>query len=75
MSTARRWFLVGPAGEESPSGSASGVDKEYLNEAFAAGGAWLVGRTMHDLVDGWGEDPGFGVPVFVVTNRPRARRT
>ena len=25
---------------------------------------------MHDVVDGWGEDPGFGVPVFVVTHRP-----
>ncbi len=37
---------------------------------FAAGGAWLVGRKMHDVVDGWGDDPGFGVPVFVVTHRP-----
>jgi dihydrofolate reductase len=26
---------------------------------------------MHDVVDGWGDDPGFGVPVFVVTHRPR----
>jgi len=34
------------------------------------GGAWIVGRTMHDLADGWGDDPGFGVPVFVVTHRP-----
>jgi dihydrofolate reductase len=25
---------------------------------------------MHDVVDGWGDDPGFGVPVFVVTHRP-----
>ena len=24
---------------------------------------------MHDVVDGWGADPGFGVPVFVVTHR------
>ena len=24
---------------------------------------------MHDVVDGWGDDPGFGVPVFVVTHR------
>jgi dihydrofolate reductase len=31
----------------------------------------IVGRTMHDVVDGWGDDPGFGVPVFVVTHRPR----
>ena len=37
---------------------------------FSSGGAWLVGRTMHDVADGWGDDPGFGVPVFVVTHRP-----
>ena len=36
-----------------------------------SGGAWLVGRKMHDVVDGWGDDPGFGVPVFVVTHRPQ----
>ena len=24
---------------------------------------------MHDVVDGWGDDPGFGVPVYVVTHR------
>jgi dihydrofolate reductase len=41
-----------------------------MDEVFSAGGAWIVGRTMHDLVDGWGNDPGFGVPVFVVTHRP-----
>jgi hypothetical protein len=29
----------------------------------------ICGRTMHDLADGWGEDPGFGVTVFVVTHR------
>jgi dihydrofolate reductase len=23
------------------------------------------------VVNGWGDDPGFGVPVFVVTHRPR----
>ena len=51
-------------------GSASAVDQEYLDSVFSSGGAWIVGRTMHDVVDGWGDDPGFGVPVFVVTHRP-----
>ena len=46
------------------------VDKQYIEETFASAGAWLVGRTMHDVVDGWGDDPGFGVPVYVVTHRP-----
>jgi dihydrofolate reductase len=51
-------------------GSASDIDQEYLDDVFSSGGAWLVGRTMHDVADGWGDDPGFGVPVFVVTHRP-----
>jgi dihydrofolate reductase len=29
----------------------------------------ICGRTMHDVVDGWGDNPGFGMPVFVVTHR------
>ena len=51
-------------------GSASEADQEYLDSVFSAGGAWIVGRTMHDVVDGWGDDPGFGTTVFVVTHRP-----
>ena len=40
-----------------------------MGETFSSAGAWIVGRTMHDVVAGWGDDPGFGVPVFVVTHR------
>ena len=47
------------------------VDRAYLDELFSSGGAWIVGRTMHDLAEGWGDAPGFGVPVFVVTHRER----
>ena len=66
------WVFGGPwTYGEDPSGSAEGVDKAYVEEAFASAGAWVVGRTMHDVVDGWGDDPGFGVPVFVVTHRPQ----
>jgi len=65
------WVFGGPwTYDEEARGSASEVDQEYLNETFSSGGAWLVGRTMHDVVDGWGDDPGFGVPVFVLTSRP-----
>jgi dihydrofolate reductase len=65
------WVFGGPwtYGEESL-GSTSDVDQEYLDAVFSSGGAWLVGRTMHDVADGWGDDPGFGVPVYVVTHRP-----
>lgn len=65
------WVFGGPWSYATPpAGSAAGVDKQYLEETFSAAGAWLVGRTMHDVADGWGDDPGFGVPVFVVTHRP-----
>jgi dihydrofolate reductase len=65
------WVFGGPwSYGNPPAGSATGVDKEYLDGTFSTAGAWLVGRTMHDVVDGWGDDPGFGVPVFVVTHRP-----
>src|SRR2546421_11482185 len=63
------WVFGGPWTYAEPRGSAIGVDKDYLDEVFAAGGAWIGGRTMHDVVAGWGDDPGFGVPVFVVTHR------
>ena len=67
------WVFGGPWTYEGGSkGEPDDVDKAYLEDAFSNGGAWLVGRTMHDVVDGWGDDPGFGVPVFVVTRRPHA---
>jgi len=65
------WVFGGPWTYESPRGSPAAVDQDYLDDVFASAGAWIVGRTMHDVVDGWGDDPGFGVPVFVVTHRPR----
>lgn len=67
------WVFGGPWSYDDPSrGSPRGADQEYLERTFASVGAWLVGRTMYDVVDGWGDDPGFGVPVFVVTHRPHA---
>src|SRR5947199_293601 len=72
-----RWIEVAPPGGSTAiaiappmeGGPTAGVDQDYLDEVCASGGAWIVGRTMHDVVDGWGADPGFGVPVFVVTHR------
>ena len=65
------WVFGGPWTYDSgPRGAAAPVDQAYLDDVFSSGGAWIVGRTMYDVVDGWGDDPGFGVPVFVVTHRP-----
>jgi dihydrofolate reductase len=65
------WVFGGPwTYEDDRGGEPDAVDKAYIDGVFSSGGAWLVGRTMHDVADGWGDDPGFGVPVFVVTHRP-----
>ena len=64
------WVFGGPWRYGEEGGSATGADKSYIEETFASGGAFLVGRRMHDVVNGWGDDPGFGVPVFVITHRP-----
>ena len=66
------WMFGDPSEDrESGRGGPAEVDQAYLDELFSSGGAWIVGRTMHDLANGWGDDPGFGVPVFVVTHRDR----
>lgn len=48
-----------------------GVDKQVLDEAFASAGAIVMGRRVFDYTEGWGGEPPFGVPCFVVTHRPR----
>jgi dihydrofolate reductase len=63
------WVFGGPWSYEHPKGTPDPIDEACIGAVFGSGGAWLVGRTMHDVVDGWGDDPGFGVPVFVVTHR------
>ena len=64
-----RWMFGAPSTSDDGPHGPSAVDEEYLGEVFGAAGAWLVGRTMYDLAEGWGDDPGFGVPVFVVSHR------
>lgn len=54
---------------------ASGVDRDVIDEMFSAAGAVIVGRRMYDVVDGWGDDSPFDLPVFVVTSRPHPPRT
>ena len=65
------WVFGGPwSYENEPKGQPEGEDAAYLNEMTARGGAIVVGRTMYEAADHWGEKNPFGMPVFVVTHRP-----
>jgi dihydrofolate reductase len=57
-----------------PHGLAGGKtnrDSEVLDEAFRAAGAVVVGRRMFDNAQGWGDNPPFHMPVFVLTHEAR----
>ncbi len=57
-----------------PHGLAGGEtnnDSEILDEAFNRSGAIICGKRMFDAADGWGDDPPFHKPVFVLTHEDR----
>ncbi len=52
-------------------GGQTNRDAELLDEAFRNTGASIVGRRMFDNAEGWGENPPFDMPVFVLTHQAR----
>ncbi len=52
-------------------GGKANQDSELLEEALGSAGAVVVGRRMFDNAQGWGDNPPFHVPVFVVTHETR----
>ena len=54
-------------------GGEGGPDSDLLDEATTRSGAVIVGRRMFDLARGWGDDPPFRKPVFVLTHRAGER--
>lgn len=61
-------------------GGAANRDAEILEESLANTGAMIMGRKMFGGGEGpwdeswegwWGDEPPFGVPVFVLTHHPR----
>ncbi|HEY2204176.1 MAG TPA: dihydrofolate reductase family protein [Pseudonocardia sp.] len=69
-------FITGPDPDQRQPLGAGGADllrpggtPELVEEVLAATGATVVGRAMYDHVDGWGDEPPFTMPVFVVTHR------
>ena len=68
-----------PHGE---SGGETGPDDDLLRDSFEANGAMIMGRLMYSGGSGpweddpngngwWGDEPPFGVPVFVLTHHER----
>lgn len=80
MSMSLDGFITGPdPTPEHPLGSADwiirpGGERWMAERMRAAAGAVVAGRTVYDHTHGWGEEPPFGLPVFVPTHRPRGRR-
>lgn len=52
-------------------GGAKGRDDEVMQEAFESVGAVVLGRRMFENAKGWGDNPPFHTPVFVLTHEPR----
>src|SRR5215207_4447963 len=52
-------------------GGEQSQDAEVLDEAFRNVGAIVLGKRMFNNAKGWGDDPPFGVPVFVLTHESR----
>lgn len=54
-------------------GGKTNEDSEVLDEAFRSTGAILIGRRMFDNAGGWGDNPPFHMPVFVLTHESREK--
>jgi dihydrofolate reductase len=54
-------------------GGMTNRDAEVLDEAMRDNGAIVLGRRMFDNAHGWGDNPPFHVPVFVLTHEARGQ--
>jgi dihydrofolate reductase len=52
-------------------GGETNSSSEVLEESLRAAGATIVGRRMFDNANGWGDNPPFHMPVFVLTHTAR----
>lgn len=78
------WFIPTPQFRTrfGQSGGHEGTDNDFARRSMEGVGAWIMGRNMFGPIRGdwaddtwrgwWGEDPGFKVPVIVLTHYPRA---
>ena len=64
------WVFNGPwTYAEEPTGEASGVDKEILDEGSGRTGAVIGGRSTYDAAEAWGGENPWGIPFFILTHR------
>ena len=69
-------WIYGLASWREPHGLEGGEknqDDEVMKEAFNRAGAFIMGRRMFDHAEGWGDEPPFHRPVFVLTHEKRER--
>jgi dihydrofolate reductase len=68
-------WIFGLASWRAPHGYSGGEtnrDDEIMAESFRDTGAIVLGRRMFDNAKGWGDEPPFHMPVFVLTHETRA---
>jgi dihydrofolate reductase len=53
-------------------GGETNPDSEIVEEAVWSMGSVVLGKRMFENADGWGDEPPFHVPVFVLTHEERA---
>jgi dihydrofolate reductase len=64
------WVFGGPwSYEQPPTGEATGVDKELLDESERTG-AVIGGRWTYEAAEAWGGTNPWPVPFFILTHRP-----
>ena len=54
-------------------GGRTDTDAEVLDEAFENTGAVVIGKRMLDVANGWGDNPPFHMPAFVITHDAREK--
>jgi dihydrofolate reductase len=52
-------------------GGETNKDSEVLEEAFKSAGTIVIGKRMFDNAHGWGENPPFHMPVYVLAHEAR----
>ena len=64
------WVFGGPwrYGEE-PSASATGADKDILDDGLSRTGAVIGGRRTYDAAEAWGGKNPWAMPFFILTHR------